>query len=130
MALNGAYILRPKIIELLEWHSAELELLGEDASEIFLGVCDMMASGSLAKMDPDAFKVYLVLIAYKDTAQRNILRDSRSLSELTGIRDLSALGDALEKIRREGYIDSEGSVVAYVKKHSGLSRCALDPVAV
>lgn len=118
VAMLEAYTLKSKVVQLIQRHSEELEARGENVSEFFLEMCDMLVTGDLSRMHPDAFKVYLTVMAYKDLPEKNPLTKMDILGELTGMGDLSALGTALDQLRRGGFIDSTNQIVGYASRRS------------
>jgi hypothetical protein len=94
------------LIKKVRAYSAELELLNEEVSELFLDLTDLIVTGNFSRMPPDALKVYAALAVLNNKAEETSRRLGGKLSDLTGLKDEPALKDALNELEVRGYIDS------------------------
>jgi hypothetical protein len=114
-----ANLLKIQIVTQVQTYSGELPFIKGNISGTFLLLCDLMVSGRLSKMSPDAFKIYLVLMALQDEVIEACPIIQEELADLAGITDSLAVRSALEALKEEGYVESTDCPVLISKKSSG-----------
>lgn len=98
--------LKSHVVARVQDYSFELSFSEGAISELFLELCDLMLDGRLARIPEDALRVYLTVLAYAETVEADLLQDFKTLAELTGLPDPSAVKAALMHLETEGYIGS------------------------
>lgn len=106
VAREQATAIKSLVIKEVQNHSAEVARFNGDVSDLFLDLCDLMVSGKLSKMSDETFKAYIVVRTYSCTGEKNRLMNMSAIKEMTGIPEDSALADALQTLKNDGYIDS------------------------
>ncbi len=106
VANSTGSLLKSQIVSLVQNYSGELRYVTGQLPDLFLDLCDMMVTGSLARMPEPAFKVYLAVMLYSDTPEEDKLKDIESIKDMTGIHDVSELKQALSHLVDDGYIES------------------------
>lgn len=107
--------LKSELILRIQSYSADIPLMDGQVSGVFLILCDLLMEGRLGKMQPEIFKVYLVLLAMNHAPLDNQEGINFSaLRKFTGIEDPLKLDIAISQLEEDGLLhglknDSRGN---------------------
>ncbi len=111
-------LLKADIVARVQKFSSEIPLLQGDISDAFLRVCDLMIDGQFSRMAMNAFRVYLVLLAYSNAAQSDT-GTNRGRETLASILGPSDLANALQELKDAGHIESVENPALTKARRSG-----------
>jgi hypothetical protein len=109
-------VFKTLIVKKVQAYSAELESLNEEISELFLNLTDLIVSGNLSKMPPDALRVYMALGVLSNNPKAPPKGLAANLCELAGLKDEAALKHALDELKARGYIESPDKPILILRR--------------